>query len=805
MLTTNRNPLLRFTIRLMIALSLCLAGALLPVQARAGAPSGQPAAGARATPPASSVLRGSVAPLNPAFLQSLISPLSRPSSSATAGQPLGVRPSPQDMSYTRGMQVPGVRALALPATYDLRTLGRVTSVKDQTPYNTCWSFAACGSLESCLLPGETWDFAEDNMVLACGFDNGGVPYPTGDFRKSTAYLVRWDGPVNESEDAYGDGYTPSDLTARKHVQQVDWIPLRGLALDNDNIKTAVMQYGGVAVAMTWYNTYYNAATASYYYDDGAANNHAVLVVGWDDNYAAANFATAPPGDGAFIVKNSMGTTFGSNGYFYVSYYDSRFGCDNKLSAVFIDAEPTSNYADIYQYDRLGDTTEYGYSSSTGWFANVFSARATASLSAVGLYTESTGTSYEVYTGSSLATTTLSASGTLDYIGFHTVTLSAPVLVINGQPFVVAVKVTSPGTTHPIAVEYPIANYSSGATAEAGQSYVSPDGSSWMDITSQYSNTNVCLKAYVKTFVPPKITITNPTAASSWPSGSSQTISWTVNSAQSSGEFRVWLVTADNTKWYLNKQVLPVSGQTSYALKVTASVPASSYKAAVYWRPTVGSGSWLSTRKSAAFTVTPINITNPTASSSWPSGSSQTISWTTNPAQSSGEFRVWLVTADNLHWYLNKQVLPVSGQTAYSLPVTASVPAGSYKAAVYWRPTVGTGSWVVTTKSAAFTVTPINITNPTASSSWPPGSPQTISWTVNPAYSSGEFRVWLVSADNTKWYINKQVLPVTGKTSYSLAITASVSAGSYKAAVYWRPTVGSGSWVVTTKSAAFPVT
>ena len=77
---------------------------------------------------------------------------------------------------------------------------------------------------------------------------------------------------------------------------------------------------------------------------------------------------------------------------------------------------------------------------------------------------------------------------------------------NGQPFVVAVKVTSPGTSYPIAIEYPFVNYSDGATAAAGQSYVSSDGASWTDLTTQYANTNVCLKAYVKAIVTPKLTL-----------------------------------------------------------------------------------------------------------------------------------------------------------------------------------------------------------------------------------------------------------------------------------------------------------
>ena len=125
-----------------------------------------------------------------------------------------------------------------------------------------------------------------------------------------------------------------------------------------------------------------------------------------------------------------------------------------------------------------------------------------------------GASYEVYTGSSLATKTLRTSGTLDYMGYHTVTLPSLVGVTSGQQFVVAVKMTSPGDSYPIAVEYPIANNSSAATAQPGQSYVSSTGTSWSDLTTAWkANANVCLKAYVKTYVPqpPAITGFTPTS------------------------------------------------------------------------------------------------------------------------------------------------------------------------------------------------------------------------------------------------------------------------------------------------------
>ena len=115
----------------------------------------------------------------PAYLESLVGSPVRVPSSAAVGQALGQSPGPQDFSYTRALEAPGAPAFALPSTYDLRPLGRVTSVKDQNPYGTCWSFAACGSLESCLLPGESRDVSEDNMVLTSGFNYPGIPYDAG--------------------------------------------------------------------------------------------------------------------------------------------------------------------------------------------------------------------------------------------------------------------------------------------------------------------------------------------------------------------------------------------------------------------------------------------------------------------------------------------------------------------------------------------------------------------------------------------------------------------------------------------------
>jgi hypothetical protein len=186
-----------------------LALAVLVVAIGAVVLSTQPEAATAGPPQPAAVAAPAEAQLNPDFARYQARfPLGTPDWVA-AGLGYGERPAPVDLSYARGLSLPRAVDRAYPSSYDLRTLGKVTAVKDQGTLGASWTFASLGSLESCLLPGENQDFSEDNMALTSGFDNGGDPYhANGNVRMATAYLVRWSGPVNESEDAYGDGVTP---------------------------------------------------------------------------------------------------------------------------------------------------------------------------------------------------------------------------------------------------------------------------------------------------------------------------------------------------------------------------------------------------------------------------------------------------------------------------------------------------------------------------------------------------------------------------------------------------------------------
>ena len=423
-----------------------------------------------------------------------------------SGKPLGYAPSPVDLSYLKGREVSGpAQVQAYPASYDLRTIGKVTPVRDQGIHFTCWAFAAYGSLESYLLPAENWDFSEYNMATQSGFDlawnEGGNPF------MSTAYLARWSGPVNEADDPYP---TSESLSAngvawpiQKHTQDVYLFPERISPTDNNNIKLGLTNYGALCVPMYWDDAYYSPSPATYYNPYNSDSNHIVTIVGWNNNYAKTNFhgdAGAPPGNGAFIVKNSWGTSWGDGGYFYLSYYDASL----KFSTAFT-AEPVSNYAAVYQYDPLGWVGSLGSDepSTTAWGGNIFTSDSSGNpLTAVSFYTTDVNTQYEVYiytdpsSGPIGGTQYIGPQGTIPFPGYHTVKLASPVPLSAGQRFSVVVKFITSEYYGPLAFENATEGYSSEANASPGQSYVSLDGISWYDITAVFDPTaNLCIKAF----------------------------------------------------------------------------------------------------------------------------------------------------------------------------------------------------------------------------------------------------------------------------------------------------------------------
>lgn len=495
-----------------------------------------------------------VSPVNPEFIRFIEEFNSKRSEEADPdGHTLGLIPSPLDInaltltgeSESAGTDAPFVSVslsgdpLSTLSTstsstrFDLRTHGKLTPVREQSDCGACWAFSTYGSLESTNLPETIWDFSENNMKNTHGFDLASCK--GGNYLMSVAYLTRWSGAVSETSDPYmtTSSNSPGNLPVTQHVQEIIFLPSRTGALDNALIKQLLQKNGALYSQIRWESGYYSKNTASYYYPGSSAPNHAVVIVGWDDSYSSTWFSTTPPGDGAFIVRNSWGEDWGESGYFYVSYYDT---CIGKPSVQFFSEDP-SNYEKVYQYDPFGWVTSVSVGGGNcAWFANVFTSTQAEDLEAVSFYTPVPNSEYqiEVYrdiiSGPHGSIRELVQTGSISNLGYHTIDLDSSIPLKKGQKFSVIVKLKTPGNTYPIAVEYPLNGYSSKASAQAGQSWVSSDGSSWSDLTSDLPQSNVCLKAFtrVRETTPTDYPTATPTVVPTTPSTSTDRRSPTIS-------------------------------------------------------------------------------------------------------------------------------------------------------------------------------------------------------------------------------------------------------------------------------------
>ena len=341
----------------------------------------------------------------------------------------------------------------LPSRFNSKEWGWVSAIKNQGISGGCWVFSTLSALESALLKstGIEYDFSVNNVQknLLLYSKYGHIKLSEGGFTNITLeYLLSWFAPISqeyEKFDEIGKISMPKFQSDSIHVQDAILIPACKNSTDNDAYKWAIINYGGVTtdIYVEYKAPYFNTNTSALYYNvtKDAHASHAVEIVGWNDNYPASNFVITPPGNGAWIIKNSYGEDKYDKGYIYVSYWDALCTKDSQGIAFVINN--TESYNKNYQTD-IGGLIVIINESSDYEYKNSYQAIEADFISAVGTYFNEKDENYtlEIYVNGALK---LTQSGKSPFRGFHTIKLGKYVPLKAGDNFTVVMK------THSIAL------------------------------------------------------------------------------------------------------------------------------------------------------------------------------------------------------------------------------------------------------------------------------------------------------------------------------------------------------------------
>lgn len=437
-----------------------------------------------------------------------------------------------------------------PESYSSAQEGLVTDVKNQKSTSLCWAFSLASNIETSLLQRGLgyYDLSEEHLAY---FWTNRVNDPLGNTandkfirkkdnyhgvgngRVASFFLSTWSGMTTEKKvplsntTATWDNSLAYDTTA--YMEDAVFSEYT-----TDRVKQLITEYGSVSVMiyMDSTGTYYLPDTAASSYPASGTVNHAVTIVGWDDNYSKENFASASDvqNNGAWLVKNSYGSSWGDKGYFHLSYEDASISNLVCNTAVTTPAYPNNYFYDgaaagVNSFPLITKDNETTYENGY-YISNVFKATAgngtDEELGEVVTATCQDNTEFYIQIYTNLTDASDPTSGTPAYeeavnytqpfAGIHTIKLETPVTIPANTLYSVVVKIAGRSQKYYIERTNSLSTwFTASAGIDPNQSFYSIDGNSWHDVgASKSSPFCFSLKAHTKTLG--STTVVTPTPA-----------------------------------------------------------------------------------------------------------------------------------------------------------------------------------------------------------------------------------------------------------------------------------------------------
>ena len=427
----------------------------------------------------------------------------------------------------------------LPTSFntDYNDMPYSTPAKTQDKFGLCWAFAAVACAEADAIKNHGADktdidlsewhlayFAYNGKREDAGGDSVSLSgskkyYEVGGFDIMSALTLSCGiGFADESVAPYETLIAAPDTALSADVMnsceyRINNVICYDITTEREAVKAAIYEYGAVSVSYHSDRSYLNdsssffssATYAQYCGDSAKAADHAVTIVGWDDNYSKSNFnrlTGRPQSNGAWLVKNSWGESFGLNGYFWISYEDATL-----TGGTVYDIVPVDTYDNIYQHDG-GITLQYVTQSENNEILNIFTANKSDRelLTSVGISAVDLGktNSYTltIYSSPKLTSSKLSydkivhtQTGVL-HDGFNTIELSTLIELEKGDIFAISVT-TDAGLMVDAFSSTEITTgvtYVSNAHVGTRQTLYS-EGSKWSDASEDPTPWNARIKAH----------------------------------------------------------------------------------------------------------------------------------------------------------------------------------------------------------------------------------------------------------------------------------------------------------------------